>query len=199
MTTYRLSPVPVEQLFAQGSDGVWGPASGALIYTYASGSSTPIFTYANATGTQNANPIVADANGRFVAYLPIDVAYKYVVTQADGTPMFERDPITVGQTVMSGTMAPAYTAKSGTYTAVANDFVSCVSGTFTVTLPLASSNANVVIWVVNNGTGTITIGHSGSDTVGGASTQTLNPSTIAPAQGDEMTFVSDGISNWNIT
>lgn len=97
----------------------------------------------------------------------------------------------------SGSMMPNYTAKTGTYTAVANDFVSVTSGSFTVTLPSAASNPNQVIWVVNNGTGSITIGRTGSDTVGLATSQTLNPAT-ASAQGDSMTFISDSVSNWNI-
>ncbi len=85
-----------------------------------------------------------------------------------------------------------------TYTAVANDFVSC-SGTFTVTLPAAAANANAAIWVCNNGTGTITVGRTGSDTVGLATSQSLFPAATASNQGDEMTFISDGISNWAIT
>lgn len=94
-------------------------------------------------------------------------------------------------------ISPNYVAKTGTYTAVSNDVVSATSGSFTVTLPAAASNPNQIIWVVNNGTGTITVGRTGSDTIGLATSQTLNPAT-ASAQGDSMTFVSDGVSNWNI-
>lgn len=90
-----------------------------------------------------------------------------------------------------------YVAKTANYTAVANDLVSCTSGTFTVTLPLASSNANRVIEVANNGTGTITVGRTSSDTIGLATSQTLAAAS-ASAQGDALTFYSDGISNWII-
>lgn len=99
--------------------------------------------------------------------------------------------------IETATVASAYTAKTGTYVAVANDLVSCTSGTFTVTLPAASANANKPVWVVNNGTGVITVAPNGSDTVGLAATQTLGAAT-ASSQGDSMAFVSDGISNWNI-
>jgi hypothetical protein len=95
-------------------------------------------------------------------------------------------------------VSPTYTAKTAAYTAVANDLVSCTSGTFTVTLPAAASNLNKQIWVVNNGTGTITIGRTGADTVGLATSQTLNPGATATTQGDAMVFTADGISNWNI-
>lgn len=106
---------------------------------------------------------------------------------------------TISIAAASGTTGCAlvYTAKAALYTAVANDLVAATSGTFTVTLPAASSNANKCIGVVNNGTGTTTVGRTGGDTVGLATTQTLNPAT-ASAQGDSMIFWSDGISNWNI-
>ncbi len=97
----------------------------------------------------------------------------------------------------AGGVAPVYTAKTSGYTAVANDFVACTSGTFIVTLPAAASNPNKMIWVVNNSTGTITIARAGSDTVGLATSQTLNPAS-AGRQGDAMVLVSDGVSNGNI-
>ncbi len=92
-------------------------------------------------------------------------------------------------------LAPSYTAQTGTYAAAANDFVDCTSGSFTVTLPLSSSNANKAIWIVNSGAGTITIGRTSSDTIGnqsGQTSQTLNP-------GDEMTMLSSGTGVWRIT
>lgn len=88
-------------------------------------------------------------------------------------------------------------SKTGTYTAlVTDDLIVCPSGTFTITLP-AASGATHPICIVNNGTGTITIGRTGSDTVGLATSQTLNPGS-ASRQGDSMTFAPDGTSNWNI-
>lgn len=86
--------------------------------------------------------------------------------------------------------------RTTTYTAAQGDVVICTSGTFTVTLPPASG-ATKMIRVVNNGSGIITVGHSGTDTVGLAATQLLIPGP-AGAQGDSMTFVSDGVSNWSI-
>jgi len=88
-----------------------------------------------------------------------------------------------------------YTGKTGTYGAVAGDYVDCTANTFAVTLPAASSNANKAIIVVNSGAGTITIAHTGSDVVGnqGETSQTLNP-------GDSMTFTSGGAGNlWRIS
>lgn len=96
-----------------------------------------------------------------------------------------------------GSVSPVYKAKVSGYTAVANDLVVATSGTFTVTLPAASSNLNKMIWVVNNSTGTITIAAAGADTVGLAATQTLNPASTG-RQGDAMVLISDGVSNWTL-
>lgn len=93
---------------------------------------------------------------------------------------------------------PHYKAKTADYTALAYDLVSATSGTFTITLPAASANANATIWTVNNGTGVITVGKTGSDTVGLASSQTLNAGASSSVQGDSLTFISDGVSNWII-
>lgn len=82
------------------------------------------------------------------------------------------------------------TAKSAIYTAVANDFV-VANGTFTVTLPAASANTNAIIDIKNVGAGVITVGRTGSDTIDGATTQTLS------VQYQSFTFISDG-ANWFI-
>ncbi len=103
-----------------------------------------------------------------------------------------------GSNISSGTIdaarlpsgiAPATTAKSGTYSAVAGDFV-LATGTFTVTLPAAASNLNAVIDVKNVSTGTITVGRTGGDTIDGATSQTLS------SQYQSFTFVSDGTNWW---
>lgn len=95
--------------------------------------------------------------------------------------------------------SPTYTAKTNNYSAVAYDLVAVTStSTTTITLPAAASNANKTIWVVNEGTGSVSIVRTSTDTIGLVTSQTLNPATSAPAQGDSMIFISDGISNWNI-
>ena len=81
--------------------------------------------------------------------------------------------------------------------AVAGDRIVVTANTPTITLPAASANLNAFVVVLNNGTGLVTISPDGSDKVGLATSQTLNVAT-ATAQGDSLTLVSDGISNWNI-
>ncbi len=193
MTTYRLAPTPRQLILVEGL-----PANGAKIHTYAAGSTTPVFTYANSTGTMNTNPIVAADDGTYVAYLPINVAYKFVWTESDGTPIYEQDNIEVGEPQSAGELMPDYTPITSNHNAAANELVAAVSGSPTVTLPDASDNPNAAIWVVNNSTGTVTVGKTGTDTVGLATSQTLNPGATTSLQGDSMCFISDGISNWNI-
>lgn len=68
-------------------DGNGLPISGALIWTYLGGTSTPQATFTDATlGVANTNPIVADSAGRFVAFLTPGANYKYVVETAATPP-----------------------------------------------------------------------------------------------------------------
>lgn len=88
-------------LFDSGIFSVIGVASellvGAKLYWYASGTSTPLATYADEDLTvPNTNPVVADAAGRFPPIYLQQADYKMVLTTATGTPMsplVTRDPI----------------------------------------------------------------------------------------------------------
>ena len=75
---YTLTPTPFQTVV----DSNGNPYSGALITTYLAGTSTLATTYTTSAGTANANPIVADGAGRFVAYLDPAVSYKFVYTTA---------------------------------------------------------------------------------------------------------------------
>lgn len=62
------------------------PVSGAKICTYVAGTTTPATTYSDVTlMTANANPLRADASGRWVAWLPSGTAFKFVFQDATGT------------------------------------------------------------------------------------------------------------------
>jgi hypothetical protein len=62
-------------------------------------------------------------------------------------------------------LAYTYTAQTSGYTAVISDYVNCTSGTFTVTLPTAVSQAGKSIKIKNSGTGVITINTTSSQTI----------------------------------
>jgi hypothetical protein len=67
---------------AQFLDANGAPLTGGLLYTYASGTTTPVTTYTTRAGTaNNTNPIVLDAAGRTPAEIWLDggVLYKFVL------------------------------------------------------------------------------------------------------------------------
>lgn len=78
--TYTISPQPYETVF----DDLGAICAGALIYTYASGSSTPVDTFSDSIGTKNSNPIQADGAGRFVAFLQVGQSYKFTYKTSAG-------------------------------------------------------------------------------------------------------------------
>ncbi len=84
---YSLTPTPYQTTLLDSG----ALANGALIHTYAANSSTPIATYADSIGTPNANPIVADAYGRWVCYLTPGVAYKFEITTSTGVAIRTQD------------------------------------------------------------------------------------------------------------
>jgi len=67
---------------AQFSDANGAPLTGGLIYSYLSGTTTPVTTYTTRDGTtNNTNPIVLDAAGRTPAEIWLDggVLYKFIL------------------------------------------------------------------------------------------------------------------------
>jgi hypothetical protein len=84
--------------------------------------------------------------------------------------------------------------KTGNYTASNNEVVPVnligASGDVTITLPAASSNAQVVIKISGNAEGKIvTVDGNGSQTIDGSATRTMD------SDNESMFLVSDG-SNW---
>lgn len=59
--------------------------SAGLVYTYLTGTSTPVTTWQDSGGaTPNANPILADSAGRFTAFLTPGVSYRFSFATALG-------------------------------------------------------------------------------------------------------------------
>ncbi len=84
-----------------------------------------------------------------------------------------------------------YVAKTALYTATNDDrVIDCTTGTYTITLPTAVSQAGRIFIVRNSGSGTITIGTTSSQTIDGAA-------TIALAGKGFAKVVSNG-SNWRV-
>ena len=82
-----------------------------------------------------------------------------------------------------------YVAKTSLYTATNDDrVINCTSGTYTITLPTAVSQAGREFVINNSGSGVITVDGASAETVAGAATQVLS------GRG-RLRIVSDG-SNW---
>ncbi len=89
--TIVLSTPPYQQFFDDNGD----PLSGGLVYTYASGTTTPRETYTDqGGGTPNANPVVLDSAGRAAIWLDNSAAYKFVVKTSTGTTIRTTDVVT---------------------------------------------------------------------------------------------------------
>ncbi len=76
------------------------PLSGGKINTYAAGTTTPVATFTDSTGSvPNANPIILDSTGRYAQeiWLTLGQGYKFVVTDALGVIQFTLDNIPNGQ------------------------------------------------------------------------------------------------------
>ena len=90
--TVVISPVPKLAFF----DNSGRPLAGGCVATYAGGTTTPLATYTDATGSvPNANPVVLDASGRAAIWINVN-AIKYVVKQKSGATCsmsFGHDPL----------------------------------------------------------------------------------------------------------
>lgn len=71
-------------LFEQVFSNEGNPGAGYKVATYQGGTSTPLATFTDDTGeTENSNPIVADAAGRYQCWITLGVAYKFVLMTAE--------------------------------------------------------------------------------------------------------------------
>lgn len=117
MPTGTLTPTPYQTVL--DSTGI--SVSGALINTYLAGTLTPAATYTDVNLTvANANPIVADSAGRYVAFLPPGVSYKYVITTSAGVAIKTTDnissvPLSNVNLDITGTAGEALTAGQAVY------------------------------------------------------------------------------------
>lgn len=72
--------------------------AGGRVYTYVSGTTTPLATYADHTGgAANANPIVLDSSGQGHIWLTVGSAYKFVYKTAADVTLYTEDGITVAE------------------------------------------------------------------------------------------------------
>lgn len=84
--------------YTQFFDSNGDPLSGAKLYFYVAGTTTPKDTYTTYTlGTPNTNPVEADADGRMGAIWLGTGSYKAVLTTAGGSTIWTADYVTGNQ------------------------------------------------------------------------------------------------------
>lgn len=80
--------------FYQVVDANGRPRSGARLYTYAAGTSTPLATYSDAGLTiANTNPVIADAAGMFGDIFIDNIEYHIVLRDANDVTVEDADPV----------------------------------------------------------------------------------------------------------
>jgi len=98
-----LSPPPKLQFF--GTDGL--PLVGGKLYTYAAGTTTPLATYVDHTGTTtNTNPVILDSNGQANVWLPETTSFKYILKTAAETTLYTVDYVSIPLTTNSFASPP---------------------------------------------------------------------------------------------
>lgn len=90
MPTYNLAPYEQRQYFDDNGD----PLAFGLVYTWVTGTATPLQTFSDSLGTPNTNPIQLSASGRARIYL-LPLAYKFTMTDSLGNVVgLTMDPVT---------------------------------------------------------------------------------------------------------
>jgi hypothetical protein len=151
MPTVYLSPFGT--LLQGVNDTATAPLSGALIWTYLAGTSTPQATYTDSTGTTpNSNPIQLTSAGRLpqMIWQPVGVKIKVQVSTNAGTvgvPVFGNQ---IGPTFdqLAGIGDPTGIQQGfygGTDTGAANAYVLTIAG-----FPAAYTAGQIIYWVPAN-------------------------------------------------
>lgn len=185
------------------SSGV--PLSGAELFVYEAGTSTPINTYSD-TGlsSANANPVVSDSAGYFGDVFVAADDYKWILKTSGGVTLKTSDDINIAATSSfsgginsSGETEQLVNAQVGTsYTILDSDRAKLVThsngASIAVILPQANSSTFEAGWYYATyviGAGTVTITPATS-TINGASTLVL--------QADEGAIITSDGTNYQI-
>jgi hypothetical protein len=123
--TAALSPTPKLQFF----DANGNPLVGGKVYSYAAGTTTPLATYTDATGTTPAaNPIILNGRGETSLWLG-DAAYKLKLTTAADVDVWTVDNVEQGAAGLPYT--PAGTSLLNGVVTTAGDALNAITNTST--------------------------------------------------------------------
>jgi hypothetical protein len=154
---------PIVQPRVTFVDAAGLPCSGCSLYSYAAGTTTPLATYTDASGTsQNTNPIILDAAGGANIWLGAN-SYKLLLKDPSGATIWSVDQ------VRSGSLLPCASANA---IQAANSAVNGLNCDPTITINTVTHTINVGSLPTNH----VTIGALGTPT-----SWTLDTTTPATA------------------
>lgn len=168
-------------------DNNGNPLAGGKVYTYVSGTSTPLITWADAAGAaNNTNPVILDSRGEANIFCLPGRSYRFTVTDANDAVIETEDTI-VG---VSGAPLTVFTAVADGGTIALSANVVSVNTTATT---LASVNITVPSTGIVTGD-TVKCGSAGAITTLSFSGATVvgAPTTLAAAS--SFTLVYDSVS-----
>lgn len=188
-------------------DGNGAPLAAGKVYSYESGTTTPLTVYADATLlTPYANPLILDGEGRAPGgvYLAA-TGYKFTVTDAADVTQYTLDNVQdVGQVFASTfglVLSTGGKDVTNGYETILTDRLVTVNGAggpdpATVTL-MAAADARQPLTIKNLGTTAVSIDSAGSDQIDGSMDRVTLPAAASPIF-PSVTLVSNGVSNWYI-
>jgi hypothetical protein len=94
MTAEVLVPWLTSQFFTNNGQ----PLAGGQLFSYQAGTSTPVATWTDSTGsTPNTNPVIANSRGEMSVWITNNVLYKFVLEDAAGNTIWTRDQVSSTQ------------------------------------------------------------------------------------------------------
>lgn len=158
-------PPPKFQAFDANGD----PLVGGKVYTYVSGTSTPLATYTNSGGgTPNANPVILDSRGEANIWLDPTATYRFTLaTSADAT-IWTVDGIT-----------------GNTTNAILKDGSTTTTEQIPFAVGLRCTSADAAVTFAPTGTGTVTINPA---TLGNIDNTRIGATTPATARVSQLTI-----------
>jgi hypothetical protein len=182
----------------QFMDNSGNPLSGGKVCTFSAGTSTPLATYSEGTGTTpNANPVILDSAGRATIYLT-SAAYKIVVAASTANsscvpalstadPVSWATPLTTFTGIADAGVFNITQPTAATSGANQSSFASCLHGNYWTGAASADDKwcLSDVLGTGSNPSSTYTLTHSGSS---GAATLSI-PSTIQAVTAQDVNGV----------
>lgn len=100
----NLSPVLKQRFF----DSNGAPLSGGQLFSYVAGTTTPLGTFSDSSGTTNTNPVVLDSSGYADVWINPTLSYKFVLEDSLGATIFTADNVSYPQSLTNWNSTSVY-------------------------------------------------------------------------------------------